>query len=37
MAEDKERTVQERYKQELARYKKQVEDRAKKEDMKKAA
>lgn len=36
MAEEN-RNVQERYKQELARYKKQVEDRTKKDDTKKAA
>jgi hypothetical protein len=34
---EKDREVQERYKQELARYKKQVEERAKKEETKKAA
>lgn len=34
---DKDREVQERYKQELARYKKQVEERAKEKDTKKAA
>lgn len=34
---EKEKEVQERYKQEFSRYKKQVEDKAKNEDKKKAA
>jgi hypothetical protein len=38
MAEkDKEVSVQERYKQEFSRYKKQVEEKSKNEDKKKAA
>lgn len=34
---EKDREVQERYKKELARYQKQVEEKAKTEDKKKAA